>query len=143
MRYEKQQYDFDCLPTCFANCLDVNVSDIYEYIGHDGSEIWFPDQEGWRQHRNFHPQELMDFAFLMHGVRPMWIEKRPIGGWDGVDVVHIKNYKERFKRYLSDNKAVIMQPNHAVCWDGIDQYDPRSGSFNPLDDLLAEIAIIL
>ena len=55
-----------CMAEAFASILKTDVQNIYEYLGHDGSEIIWPELEEPLCRRTFHPQELIRFC-LSHG----------------------------------------------------------------------------
>jgi len=63
---QRQPNGWSCLPTSFAMTLDVPVDKIISYMGHDGSEIYFPNRPDPFGRRAFHPQEIMPYALLMH-----------------------------------------------------------------------------
>lgn len=56
-----------CLPTCLASLLDVPVQQIFDDIGHDGTERIWPGLVEPRCYRGFHPQEIMISAYN-HGL---------------------------------------------------------------------------
>lgn len=56
----KQPNRWSCLPTAFAIALNVPVEELITVIGHDGSQIMFPDEKFPANMRGFHPQELFD-----------------------------------------------------------------------------------
>jgi len=55
---------WSCLPTAFAMAMGEPVKDIMDYLGHDGSEIIWPDLPEPKCRRAFHPQEIVMFAFM-------------------------------------------------------------------------------
>jgi hypothetical protein len=55
---------WSCLPTAFAMAMNIPVGEILTYIGHDGSEIIWPDLPEPKCRRAFHPQEIIMFAFV-------------------------------------------------------------------------------
>lgn len=66
MRLQKQPNNWSCLPTAFAIVLNVDVPVIFKYLGHDGSEIIFPERESPYNRKAFHPQELVEYALEKH-----------------------------------------------------------------------------
>lgn len=51
-----------CLPTAFAMALGMPLRDVLDLIGHDGSEIVWPNYPEPQCRRGFHTQELIDVA---------------------------------------------------------------------------------
>jgi len=50
---------WSCLPTAFANTLDLDLNAVLGLIGHDGSEITHAGLPEPLNRRGFHPQELI------------------------------------------------------------------------------------
>src|SRR5260221_108718 len=76
MNLQKQPNRWSCLPTAFAMVLDISVKEVITEIGHDGSEIVYPNLEEPKCRRAFHIQELIDFAISI-GVSVVPIEPLP------------------------------------------------------------------
>lgn len=52
-----------CLVTAFAMVLDIPVEKIFEQLGHNGTEVIWPELPEPFCYRGFHPQELIYFAY--------------------------------------------------------------------------------
>jgi hypothetical protein len=63
MEIQVQPNRWSCLPTAFAMVLDIPVSQIFDYLGHNGEAIVWPQLEEPRCRRSFHIQEMIDFCF--------------------------------------------------------------------------------
>jgi len=134
--------------------LDEDMDTLIEDIGHDGSEIWWPDHPEPLQRRSFHIQEFLDICFkrgkifaYVEAILTLgdpWAQriKKQING----------DHEKRFSGYLRNFKGVILGDTpegigHAVAWDRKMIYDPRGfiqdsdnsdlgiHSFYPLIDL--------
>lgn len=123
--------------------LGKTVADITEYLGHDGSEIWFPEAAGNNQRRGFHMQEMFDYSLDL-GYWPVYIESMPetaerlLPMPDG-----------RFEQYLWQNNAVLLGRGadnsddqfHAAAWDQNNVFDPRGQEYDITEFQLHAIVI--
>ena len=120
-----------------AMVMDVSVESLIAYIGHDGSEIVFPDLPGPACRAGFDIQEIIDAAWSMGwSVTP--IEARPRVTPDGTHVRDLFSENKialRMKHYFKDNNGVVVGERlfgerrwwHAIAWDHVTRmwYDPR------------------
>lgn len=126
---------WSCMPAAFATATGVPIERILLAIGHDGSEVIFPDLDDPVCRRGFHPQELckalLEFHFLF-----ATFERSFIGFLD--DLHHWEEDEEQFFELLIDSIGVLgvkvraTGQLHAVAWDGLECYDP-SGFRRPLE----------
>lgn len=58
MKLLRQPNKWSCLPTAFAMAMDVSLESLLERIGHNGSEICWPNLPDPLCRRSFHEQEL-------------------------------------------------------------------------------------
>ena len=77
MRLLRKPERWMCLPTSFAMVLDLPLSAIFDEIGHDGSQIIWPDLPEPTCRRGFHPQELIHVC-LNHGHAATRVELYPV-----------------------------------------------------------------
>jgi hypothetical protein len=131
-----------CGPTALAMLLDRPLREILDKIGHDGSEIWWPEAKPPRNMRGFTFDELIDVADY-YGRRLMLIQAEP-KMWDGCDASEARgptsfpfgrDIESRIEYYLRKYSGMIIgcyTPNafHAVAWNGCLVYDP-SGKREP------------
>ncbi len=127
MTLQLQPNSWSCLATAFAMALDVNVADLIKDLGHDGSEILFPEINGRRGH---HIQELLDYC-LANGVRVITIDALPLSKYHGTESKQYMSNEDingRMATYLQDYYGVLAGSanggNHAVAWNGKEIYNP-------------------
>lgn len=120
---------WSCLPTAFAMCLDVPTQKVIEAIGHDGSEVIFEDYPDPMCRRGFHTSELMDYCLRVHGLYvsliPLSVRLWTKDNKAYHDLYKDENIDERLAFYLSNKRAVVLEPTHAIAYDGHELYDPR------------------
>jgi hypothetical protein len=143
MKMILQSNRWDCVPTAFAMCLDVLPLDIYEYIGHDGSEIIWPELEEPYRRRSFHIDEMIDFCMGL-SYAPVFIDREPIMSpmvdLEKTFLPYRKEFSEnRWNNYLKYHDAVLLgftksDKPHAVAWSHHDQliYDPEGFRYGKL-----------
>jgi len=125
-----------CFPTAFAMILDVDVLDIFEWLGHDGSDVVCGKVRG------FHVQELIDYC-MDTGSTVTPIEFCPCLdlGQEDLLIVYEKNGLDRINRYLNKYDGVLTGVysdgrRHAFAWYKGHVYDPATGDeqiFVPTD----------
>lgn len=101
---------WSCLADSFAECMGMDKLWVYEAIGHDGSEIIWPDLPDPYCRRGFHPQELIDMAWN-HGWAVTSFEVHPqSASFDGriSDVWREKTISDRIH-------LILRNPNIVVC----------------------------
>ena len=65
--------NWSCLPAAFAYCMGLTLKDLVELIGHDGSEIVWPDAPSPLDRRGFHMQE------ITNALQKMCYSAMPVG----------------------------------------------------------------
>jgi len=143
MFLQTQPSQWSCVPTAFAMLLDIAVEEMIRQIGHDGSEVVWPELEPTAlSKRAFHPQECIDVAlsldipivsihlmpYTLHFVnnvpsKPIWTEQQCLDRFDRL----LKAYEGVFTGTTNYNMG------HAVAWNGKMVYDPR-GYIKPLEE---------
>lgn len=112
------------------------VKDLISKIGHDGSEIRWPDLPEPKCRRAFHPQEVLfaarklGFHFVIWeinlGITP---DGKHFHSWS--DYIHVR-------RIMSESKGVVFgrgqRVNHCWAWDGKNFIDPSDIS-NQVKDM--------
>lgn len=136
MLIQKQLNNWSCLPTAFAIILNKPATKIIEAIGHDGSEILWPELGEPECRKGFHIQECIKTA-LYHGWGVIHLDINPIV---------IKNEFNEYS-YGDDTTFILgmllsysgvllgksFAKSHAVAWDYETQLclDPKTGeSYN-------------
>lgn len=128
LKLQQQPNKWSCLPTAFAMVLDVPVQEIIDTVGHDGSEVPFPNItiEPYR-FKSFHIQEMIDVCMLRN-IAVIGIEKQPVSELKG-GLYTIPVSEKRFEYYLVNYNGVLVGhgfsgQSHAVAWCG-KVYDPN------------------
>lgn len=138
MRSQRSPNRWSCLPTSFAMVLDVAVEALIIQLGHDGSQILWPDLPEPYRRRGFHIQEMIDFSWHL-GYTVTQFEALPVSqGRADVQPIAIPMRwapSERLKSVMSVCNGVITgetlrgQP-HAVAWDKNSCLDPNGETYN-------------
>ena len=141
MELIRNRNSWSCIISAAAMVLDKHPDVIEECIGHDGSEIIFPEMRDPARRRGFHVQEIIDCAHV-YGYAVTPIEALPISTPDMVHMYEVKFRKARFKCYLRSNIGIVTGRTrlwgHAVAWDRQRAFDPRTGPM-ALDECRMEI----
>lgn len=136
---------WSCLPTAFGMVLGLTPKEMFEAIGHDGSEIIWPGLDDPDCRRAFHPQECINVC-LQQCRFPVQIDVEASSVPMGHDVTPytIKEIdKERLLSIMETVSGVIIgidhrNKAHAVAWNreqildptghmySIDEFDPHS-----------------
>lgn len=139
MKTLRQPNKWSCTVAGLAMLLDISIEQVIQEIGHDGSEIWWPDDP--RPQRAFAMQELIDIA-IQHGVALVPIHGCPAVA-DSKDErpIHLfQDYEDRLMNHMTGNPGLITgyyAPNkfHLVAWDGTHVHDPMDGRVYSFDDV--------
>jgi hypothetical protein len=101
------------------------VYDVINFVGHDGSEILFPEENAPFDRRGFHYQEMLDYALVCG---------RCLLAIDRVMVIdHEQGYPndKRFNEYLNEFIGILggmgSQGPHVWAWDGKVCFNPATG----------------
>jgi hypothetical protein len=133
-----------------AMLLNCDPAEIVEFIKHDGTEITFEGQQGQKQMKGVHIQEIVDFAWTK-GYALMQIELFPTIAPDRetqpILIWTKPTCSRRFMAYLRFHDALIWckagssSPEHMVAWDAAEQkvYDSH-GFIKPLKDYVIAAA---
>ena len=76
MILQKQPNDASCLATAFAMCFNVDVKKIFKELGHDGTEVLWPQMSPPNCYRGFHYSELHLFGYNL-GFSCIMFEPKP------------------------------------------------------------------
>src|SRR5262245_42212493 len=145
MRHLLQPNRWTCLLTSFAMVLETNIDEIVASVGHDGSEVVWPNLPEPECRRSFHIQEMIDFAWEQ-GYAVTQFQAQPVMRPDpneSLVYVQYTNPQARVRRILQDRRAVLTGlaggRRHAVAWDGKFILDPN-GQVYALDRFVLDIA---
>ena len=133
MRLIKQPSRWSCLAASWAMVLDVNIDNLFEEIGHDGSEILYPGVKEPDCRRSFHPSEFLlpaltrNLGIVQVELNPCW--ETPYGETDSVNHDEgnhrfLKNWMEQFDGVITGKTPMGLW--HAVAWNKIKILDPAN-----------------
>lgn len=129
MEMQLQPNRWTCVPAAFAIATNTSITDIFDFIGHDGSEILWPQLNEPFRRRSFHIQEMIDYCLDLD-VYPVEIQAAPFTWPEGIDEESVLEISlvVPIERYLQTRIGVICGEidgnRHAVAWD-------RNQCFNP------------
>lgn len=139
-----QPNGWSCTPTAFAMVCNTEPREIIEYVGHDGSEVLFPEVDPPKCYRGFHIQEMLDYC-IENMFHPVIIQALPVNMPRGADedsaiIVEFSKWDdpaERIGHYLSCMRGVILgqtmdEKDHAVAWCPTERlvFDPRGQKYD-------------
>jgi len=136
-----KQPDDSCLLYSTAMILDIEPQHLIRCIGHDGQQVWWPENKHTSyKKRSFHIQEIIEVCLSFgHGLCPIEIDPCSAPGNDPGNYKRIcEDGEERFKRLINGKRGILIGKTksgmgHACAWDGEKVYDPN-GYIYPLDD---------
>jgi hypothetical protein len=115
----------------FAMLLDAPMDELIKEIGHDGSEVWWPNIDPPECHRGFHVQEFLDLC-MKRGKILGWVEAiMTVGGRNRFPAKEINgDHEKRWNSYLRNFPGVILGVTssggrHAVAWNRDKIFDPK------------------
>lgn len=99
--------------------------EIFDWLGHDGSEIVWPQFESPHRHRSFHVQELVEYALVVHRIRVVYLERLMRGTPDGTLIQELDS--KIIDSEICGQRGVLLTydglRSHAVAWDGEHVFD--------------------
>ena len=129
--------NWSCLPTAFANIIEIPVGSFIASIGHDGSAQPF-DHPFAEVRQGFHVQECIE-VLDQYGYSATRIDLRPMlqahEAGNPIKVNMLEGAEARLARHMASSEGVIIgnlihnQPikGHAISWVRGMCYDPRGG----------------
>lgn len=136
MQHLLQPNDWSCLATCAAMLADTQPKDVFDFLGHDGSE-----QVG-EHRRGFHIQEITDYL-IYESFLPVWIQASAWTIWEDGTEYHVPfDEVGRITRYMERTGGILVgspvnEPKsfHAVVWNIHEMvcFDPRGPRISPSD----------
>ena len=135
MKLIKQTSD-NCLVVSMAMLLDTEPEELILEIGHDGTEVWYPDRVDSSRQRSFHIQEMTDCALRRgYALAPVEMIPRsqPVNPKPSeVRMVHELEFCiQRFIAAVKGRAGLMICQipghivGHACAWDGGKVYDPN------------------
>lgn len=131
-----QNNRWSCLPTAWSYVIGWPVWSIIKAIGHNGSQICWPNLPEPNCRRGFHPQELIylgdRFGFVTTTFEPIAMLESP-GGHESVEI----DFTTKFEKLLDESNGVltgeINGQRHAIAWLNGKVLDPSEGRITSLD----------
>ena len=123
MQRVEQPNRWSCLPAAFATVLELDFGTITTLIGHDGSDILYPELKEPFNHRGFHIQELIRVAWqLGYSVTQFQVLPQMQHGEHYRQLYHWTDGQKQMSVLLAQANAVITGLNdagnhHAIAWD--------------------------
>lgn len=141
MKIVKSPNRWSCLPCSFATILQTPLEDILQFVGHDGSELYWKHLPEPKCRKGFHIQEMIDFAwskgFAVTPFEPVPTSVSELGE-EPRTVKFAAGNESRISKIMDGQKGVLTglihgKISHAIGWhDGI-IYDP-SVNISTLED---------
>lgn len=120
MRFQTFPNDWSCLPTSIAVYMNVSVLKIFEFIGHDGSEIVSSILIEPSGRRNFHIQEMMEYCYDCHNIALLSFERHPTIQRTNEWFTRIGDRTELIKTLMMESEGIITGihkgKRHAAIW---------------------------
>jgi hypothetical protein len=134
-----QSDEWSCLPTAFAMTLGILPKEIYEFIGHDGSEVIWPELDEPYCRRSFSIEEMLDYC-IATVYYPVQLSPNPAYCPEQTDRLFqpFLEPEARFAHYLEVKPAVLLGIGkdsghpHAVAWCHKEQliFDPSGEKYS-------------
>ena len=119
---------WSCLATSFAMCFNIPILELFKLLGHDGSEIIWPDLEEPLCHRGHHLQELIDAGIHLN-YATMYVERENVLMHPTKDDFIIIQPKLTIESYFDRFPGVILgifnKIRHAVAYEKGIIYNPN------------------
>lgn len=140
MRLISQPEKWQCGLAAFAMLFDLSLESAVQTLGHDGSEILYPELKEPECRKGFTIPELVDAAYkLDHALIQFDAVPITMDANEKVRSIYPEvELESRLMRILAQGEGLILgqyasKKWHMVCWDGkyvLDPHGPRIYSFN-------------
>ena len=134
MKLIRQPSSWSCAAAAAAMVFDCSIESMFRRIGHDGSEIIFPELRDPACRKGFHMQEIIDVALIWNYTMTP-IELAPVQTPDGKNEFEItkfhlfKSPQLRYEYYVKKTRGLIegiaSKFWHTVAYDRGKVYDSR------------------
>ncbi len=132
MQLIEQSNKWSCTACAFAMALNITLKEFIYQIGHDGSEIWFPELPEPLCRKGFpYPEGIQVSLRLGLSVTP--VDIKPLCGPDDehrVALDHTVFANKMLIKYQGIISGMGNQYFHTVAWDGKQIYDPSLGIYS-------------
>jgi len=130
---------WSCLLVSFAQILDVDFKELINYIGHNGSELLFPDDPRGDPYtrRSFNVQEIIDYVLneTLYSVTEIC---EPVISCNGLNIHERPMDVQRLRNYMTIFDGVLLgtaqtgNPHAISIYQGIG-YDTNGMCYSKLD----------
>ena len=131
MQLIKQPNKWSCSACAFAMALNLTLKEFIYQIGHDGSEIWFPELPEPLCRKGFPYPECIQVCLKWDfSVTP--VDFKPLCGPDNehrIELDHTDFANQMLRGYRGIISGMGNQYFHTVAWDGKQIYDPSLGVY--------------
>lgn len=137
----KQPNRWSCLPTAFAIAMDIPIQRMFDLIGHDGSEIVWPELPEPLRRRAFHITECIATAYRL-GYSVTEFEIKPLLAPDDNHVLPIQ-IAFNFREYLCTRRGVAYgyprgkMLRHAIAFGWNTAFDPNGTTYSDFQNQFA------
>lgn len=118
---------FSCLLDCFSYVTGVTPENLMLGLGHDGSEIIYPELPEPFCRRGFNVFELIDTVRYFEGIKLSFLlkEVRCENMWTAEPKITNKDLTSKY--FTTSESLIAMTPSHAVvCHGGSVEFDPST-----------------
>jgi hypothetical protein len=125
VRHQQQPNRASCFFTSLGMMFGVDVQNLFDIVGHDGTEKIWPDQAEPFCFRGHTIDEAM-WCSLILDLPMRLINRDSIVGHTEVDIQKVKTpyHWEGILNFNLGKPKVFLNDHHAVCWHDYVTYDP-------------------
>jgi hypothetical protein len=123
MNLQTQPNRASCMLVSLAICMDTPYQELFTILGHDGTEVLWPEYPKPKCYRGFHECEISYLANA-HGMQFTKYEKHLHLG-HSIYTVKGVNTPYNFDFLVSEGIGVLLDDKHAVACDHGKIYDPN------------------
>ena len=134
MKHLVKKHISQCMLYSFAMVLDVEPDYIIELLGHDGTEIFWPELREPKCYKGFHITEMAYTCYRFYHTCYEFPSALSLGHSDDTEKYIHPIFS--INGIISSNNGVFITPNHALAWDAANQkiLDPN-GTERKLSDI--------
>lgn len=138
MNFQIAPSEHTCVPTCFAIMLGVDVNELIQDLGHDGTELVMDDVPAPYCYKGFTIQEMVTYCLVKCNVYVTVFEKDELvvyGYEDKFKDVH-KEYdlKVLMEKYNGIVFGMFHNKRHACVWSNGELFNPSNGMRHKLNN---------
>lgn len=145
------QKHLNCLIASAAMLLETDPVNLVKEIGHDGTEVWWPERAGASRMRSIHIREIIECVRTRRrGLMP--IELYPVMAPDeDTEPKLLWSMEEaviRFEKSIRLTSGLLIGQTsyglgHACAWDGDKVFDPRGYILDLKDFIIRECWLLI